>query len=128
MKKNTTHYFFQKSFISLLIILFSCPLVYAGKIDRGYKALNEYDYFKAKKLFEKRQNKDIVASSYGLSIIYGRTDNPFSNLDSAYKFIYRAVEQYPQMKKGKREKLRQLNVDSLMIQEWKSHIDYERYK
>ena len=49
------------------------------KINSAFEALEVYNYFKAKKLFEKKVDNKIVAAPYGLSLIYGRNDNPFYN-------------------------------------------------
>lgn len=60
----------------------------ASKIEDAYEALSIYDYFKAKKLFYgelKKSHK--TAAAYGLATIFYRTDNPFTNTDSAVKYI-----------------------------------------
>lgn len=60
----------------------------ASKIESAYEALSIYDYFKAKKLFYKELKKSHkAAAAFGLATIYYRTDNPFSNIDSAVKYI-----------------------------------------
>lgn len=79
------HYFMKKLLVIILLFVFN--FVHAGKINDAYKALSIYDYFKAKQLFYKCKNKKPVEASYGLALIYLRTDNPFSNIDSAAKHI-----------------------------------------
>ena len=59
----------------------------AGKISKAYEALKIYNYFEAKRLFEKSLKKETAPAAFGLSIIYFRNDNPFSNIDSAYHYI-----------------------------------------
>lgn len=90
---------------ALLIVLGSMftPTLAQGNLKNGYKALNIYNYFEAKRLFAKQLKpltkvllKDVnnpkfnsvplAIASTGLATIYVRTDNPFSNLDSAYKY------------------------------------------
>jgi hypothetical protein len=78
--------FLMKKISSLILICLSASL-YANKISDGYKALSIFDYFKAKQLFQKSLCKYPLESSYGLATIYSRTDNPFSNTDSAAKYI-----------------------------------------
>ena len=92
-----------------------CCISFTGKIRRGFSALEVYNYFEAKRLFEKEESKHIVAASYGLSIIYQREDNPFSNIDSAYVKIVRAVDHFSDVKPGLREKYAQFGVDSISI-------------
>ncbi len=79
--------------ISFLIIHCSYS-VHAGKIDRAFESLKELNYFDAKKCFEQELKKHLVPSSYGLAIIYYRSDNPFHNLDSAYRYIVLSEQNY----------------------------------
>jgi len=56
-------------------------------VKQAYEALSIFDYFKAKHLFYKSISKETNSpAAYGLSLIYGRHDNPFSQSDSAYKY------------------------------------------
>ncbi|MGZ4118851.1 MAG: hypothetical protein ACXVPY_15290, partial [Bacteroidia bacterium] len=71
----------------LLVLLFCVFFAKADKISKGYQALKIYNYFEAKNLFEKSLKSKTAPAAFGLSIIYYRNDNPFSNIDSAYKFI-----------------------------------------
>lgn len=62
--------------------------LFGSKIESAYEALSIYDYFKAKKLFYSQlQKSHKTAATYGLATIYFRADNPFSNTDSASKYI-----------------------------------------
>ncbi len=76
----------MKKFI-LVLLISSTVNALAGKIMSAYKALSIYDYFKAKELFYSSLTKNPCEASYGLATIYYRTDNPFSNIDSAAKYI-----------------------------------------
>jgi hypothetical protein len=73
--------------ISILFIICFGLKASANKISAAFEALSIYDYFKAKQLFYKSFSKYPCESSYGLAIIYYRNDNPFSNIDSAAKYI-----------------------------------------
>ena len=58
------------------------------KLNQGFEALKQYDYFKAKAIFYEINKKQIhFASAFGLSTIYFRKDNPFTNMDSALKYL-----------------------------------------
>lgn len=72
-----------------ICITFIClaTKVFSSSISDAYAALSIYDYFKAKQLFTKSLPKFPSESSYGLATIYYRNDNPFSNIDSAAKYI-----------------------------------------
>lgn len=88
------------------IIVGSCSL------KKGYEALHIYNYFEAKKQFEKSiGKKNQSPASYGLSVIYYRKDNPFHNMDSAYHFGVLAVNSYDSVKEKKQMK-------------WKKKLDY----
>ena len=76
----------MKNIIALILICIVTK-AFGNKISEGYKALSIFDYFKAKELFYKSLSKYPAQSSFGLSIIYYRNDNPFSNIDSSAKYI-----------------------------------------
>lgn len=98
------------------IIIAVCAITaYAGKIEKAFQALDIYNYFEAKKLFEKSLKRDRVAASYGLSLIYHRNDNPFYNLDSARRYIVIASDEYSELPQKKKEKYLKIQIDSSHI-------------
>ena len=104
---------------------------YASKIKKGYEALEVYNYFEAKRLFEKSTKKHPVAAYFGLSIIYARKDNPFSNLDSAHVMISRSFEAFPRAKLKLKEKYKKYQLDSMQIVSQRANISklyFERAK
>jgi hypothetical protein len=82
----------QKTLVIFLLCLLS--KTYGNSISEAYKALSQYDYFKAKKVFYKSIRKYPSESAFGLATIYFRTDNPFSNIDSAAKYINKAKQNF----------------------------------
>lgn len=75
-------------FVVLSVVLLGWGgTINANKLNKAFKALNQFNYFEAKRFFEKSMKKQPVAAMYGLSNIYYRNDNPFFNIDSAYKYI-----------------------------------------
>ncbi len=78
-------------FLLLCTFFFKSP---ASNIDKAYKALQVYDYFKAKNLFYTQLKKNKVEAAFGLATIYYRNDNPFHKLDSAYKYILICRDNY----------------------------------
>lgn len=101
---------------------------FGGKIEKGYRALEIYNYFEAKQLFEKSLKKNVVPAAYGLSLIYFRTDNPFHNLDSAYNFVVKSIGGFNQLDSKKKLKIAALGVDSLSIIQHRERISAELYK
>lgn len=83
----------MKKIITLLFI-FSSYFAFCGKIEKAYQALSIFDYFKARQLFYSSLQKNRCEASYGLAVIYSRNDNPFSNIDSACKFIKEASHHF----------------------------------
>lgn len=88
----------MKKRLAICLFVFCCSYSYAGSIKKAFEALKVYNYFLAKKLFEKAEKKQIAIASYGLSIIYLRSDNPFHNIDSAYQKITLSVLWYDSLK------------------------------
>lgn len=74
----------------------------ASKLEKAFEALKNFDYFQAKKLFnEINYKKTDPYCAYGLALIYGREDNPFSNIDSAGKYVivsYHSFQNLPEEK------------------------------
>lgn len=83
----------MKKYILVLCVI--CAFKGFGtKISSAYKALSVYDYFKARALFYSSLSKYPSEAGYGLATIYYRNDNPFSNIDSAAKYIARSAKTF----------------------------------
>jgi hypothetical protein len=104
----------KKIFISIITILLSIN-VSASKLKKGYQALEIFNYFKAKELFEKSQKRHPVAANYGLSIIYQRNDNPFTNIDSSLSKIVYSCNNYSALKEKFKIKYKKFGVDSVRL-------------
>ena len=97
----------SKRLVVLIIAAFIVINLHAQKqLVKAYSALKIYNYFEARKLFKEELKKNkvtfgadtttkvkphknphtLASAAYGLGVIYSRTDNPFSNLDSAYLY------------------------------------------
>ena len=115
-------------FLSLLVLPLSS---YAGRIDKAYEALQKYDYFRAKKYFEKHLPVDLSPASQGLAIIYLRNDNPFHNIDSAFRYVNLAIDHFDEVKERKKEKwaVYGFTMDSLIsLRQHVSTAHFKRYK
>lgn len=107
------------------ILLFFNVQLFAGRLERAFEALEVYNYFKAKDLFYKSLKRDPAAAAYGLSIIYGRNDNPFHQLDSAYKYIVISDTTYSQLDEKQLSKLEEIPLSKQMILDWKDSINVD---
>jgi hypothetical protein len=67
---------------------------HAGKIEKAFEKLQAFDYFNAKKYFEKALKRETPAAAFGLATIYSRNDNPFYNTDEARHFVLMADSTY----------------------------------
>jgi hypothetical protein len=110
------------------LILICCFLwssvAYAGRLERAWVALKQYDYFKARKLFLKELHQHKAGAAYGLAIIFSRKDNPFHDVWRAHHLIEEAVYTFP--KEGSREyrRLAKLSVTKNSIDSLRSAIDF----
>jgi len=83
----------MKKYILVLCVI--CAFKgFGNRISSAYEALSVYDYFKAKALFYSSLSKYPSEAGYGLATIYYRSDNPFSNIDSAAKYIARSTKTF----------------------------------
>jgi hypothetical protein len=117
----------RKQFSLTIVGVFCFLGLFAGKIERAFEALAVFNYFEAKELFEKVKDKEIVAAPYGLSLIYGRDDNPFYNLDSAYHYILMADTNFHKLDEKDRASIQELGLDSIQIENWKDSVDQKVY-
>ncbi|MGM0480297.1 MAG: WG repeat-containing protein [Bacteroidota bacterium] len=84
--------------------LFALIIVSGCHVSKGYETLSVYNYFDAKKNFEKGLQRNTSPAAFGLSLIYFRQDNPFHDLDSAYHYGLLAVESFETASPKKHEK------------------------
>ena len=107
-----------------MALLFTTTAIstFAGKLEKAFAALEVHDYFKAKELFEKQTRKQPAAAWYGLSVITGRADNPFYQLDSSHAAILRSAAAYQQLDDRERAKAGELGVDTATIHAQMDHV------
>tara|TARA_B110000503_G_scaffold143666_1_gene246804 strand:- start:14 stop:2128 length:2115 start_codon:yes stop_codon:yes gene_type:complete len=115
-------------YLVFLLLLALGNTAHAGKVKRAFEALSVYNYFKAKELFEKKWENNKVAASFGLSIIYGRNDNPFHNMDSAHLYITLAALNFSTLEAKRKLKIKSFGVDSTSIENWKDTIDLKSFQ
>ncbi|MBK7753704.1 MAG: WG repeat-containing protein [Flavobacteriales bacterium] len=104
------------------LVLVLVPRVWAGKLEKGFEALSMHDYFLARKLFQAEVDKHPAAAWYGLSVISGRADNPFYQLDSAYAYLLRAEVTFGLADDRERMRIKPLGVDQDAIVAQREHI------
>lgn len=89
------------SIITTVCVLLLSATSWAGRIEKGYKAMSVYDYFSAKKHFTKALKYNESPGAQGLAIIFLRQDNPFHNYDSALVYIERSIATFDMVKERK---------------------------
>ncbi|MES2590406.1 MAG: WG repeat-containing protein [Bacteroidota bacterium] len=108
--------------VFLFFLLATSTIIQASPITKGFSALKIYNYFEAKRLFEKSLKKEQAAASYGLSIIYFRNDNPFYNIDTAYKFIFNAGNSFRKLTTKTKTRYLKYNVTQRSIDSMKNEV------
>ena len=103
--------------VCLYIAILISGLSFGQSLKKGYEALSIYNYFKAKQIFEKQEQKNPSPAAYGLAIIYLRRDNPFHNIDSAYVKILKTLAHYEAIKPKQKEKFKEFGLfdDSVYV-------------
>lgn len=114
---------FRAALVAVFSLLFTPS--FAGKLQKAFKALEVHDYFKARELFRKEVKKHPAAAWYGLSVISGRANNPFYDLDSAYQFVVKADLAFTGTPDKERVSIGVLGVSHTSIQAQRDHI-YEQ--
>ena len=105
----------KKLFTILLIVPLLGASLFESKLEKGYNALYEYNYFEAKRLFYKALKKHECGASFGLSSIYLNNKNPFYNLDSARVYALNSLAIWELTKQKEKEKIILFQIDSLSI-------------
>jgi len=86
------------------------------------------DYFKAKKIMKRQLKYNPSPSGFALSIIYSRNDNPFFNLDSAYRYVLISDSTWSSTKNRKKEKWRSYGWSKQGIDSLKQIISTQFYE
>src|SRR5688572_7466406 len=84
--------------VLVFVLLFFFIQSSADKLEKGFEKLKLYDYFNAKRYFEKSFDNEPAASAYGLALIFSTNNNPFYNSDSARKYILISDSLFPKLK------------------------------
>lgn len=85
-------------------MLLSGSVAQADQVEKGFESLRIYNYFDAKTKFEKKLKKVPSPCAFGLATIYFRQDNPFHQIDSAYRLVHIAEQTFSALKDKRREK------------------------
>ena len=117
--------------VKRLLFIFTLVIVSASskadKLDKAFEALKVHNYFEAKRLFENQLNKHIVASSYGLSVLYS-AKSFFHSVDSARIFIVQAENHYDSISPSQVQKLEELGVTKKVIHEQKRVVGIQAFE
>lgn len=96
---------------TVFFIFIAIPfIVKAGKLEKGFEAIQILDYFKAKAYFEKSIEKEITGASYGLYKIYSAERSPFFNIDTAFTFLLMCDSSFLTISVKKRQYLFTFNI------------------
>ena len=110
-----------RAMLPVLFVALVAP-VHAGKLEKAFKAIEVHDYFKARTLLRKQIKKHPAAAWYGMSVISGRANNPFFNVDSAYQFILKADLAFSEAEDRERIAIGKVGVGHTAIQAQRTHV------
>lgn len=123
---------YLKGAVTQFILTISLSLIvsmsYAGNLEKGFEALKVFNYFEAKTYFEKVIKKQPAGAAYGLSIIFYRDDNPFHQIDSAYKYILESKKAFSATELKEREKLKEVGVTKRTIETLEEKINIRAFE
>jgi len=111
----------------LVILLVSKGCVMAGNLEKGFEALKIYNYFEAKKLFEKSIKKHPAGAYFGLGTIFASAKNPFHNLDSAYNVLKLCESNFRLSENKEVVYLLGFGVDSIAIEMLRKDIEQQAF-
>ncbi|MGY6561768.1 MAG: WG repeat-containing protein [Luteibaculaceae bacterium] len=113
----------------LLLFSFTGPVAYAGKAQKGFEAINRYDFFKARDIFLGLEKRQPAVANFGLARIFIFERNPYHDIDSALFRIERAEHYFYALSEKKRIKIeRKLPIDSLEINKQKKLLGTLAFK
>lgn len=112
----------------ILIVLLMSGFNTSAQIKKGFESLKEYDFFKARKLFNSSLKKDPAAANYGLAQIHFDNLNHFHSLDSAFKRIQLSELAFTNLSEKKRLNYLKYQVSDSSIRHLKSSIYTEAFK
>ncbi len=118
----------MKNAVTLFLFLSIAAPIFASDLEKGFDALNNQNYFEAKKRFENSFKRDTAAAAYGLATIFYLKNNPFHSLDSAYKYVLISEKSFFLQALKTRTKWKKFGVDSLQIELLKLKISNECFQ
>ena len=112
----------------LFFIILGSTSVDAQKLEKGFKALSEKDFFKSKRIFTKSMYGYPTTGAYGLSLMYFEQKNPFFSLDSALKFIVFADSAYAMADKKEMRMIEHFALSKNVFSKHRSKIATSAYE
>jgi hypothetical protein len=122
---------FRKAIIVIVVLLY--PFFSQAQVSREKKALKfieKHRYSSAYVLLKKALAKDSgnVKAKYVFAEYYRRPKNQDYHLDSAYKFIRRAMDSWKEVSPRERAKLEKFPIDSSRLAAFQSEIERSAFE
>jgi len=112
----------MRRIVLLSVVLLISNLGFAAKLDKGFEALEMFNYFEAKKIFEKSLKNKTAGAAYGLCKVYDAEKSPFFNVDTAFKFLLICDSAFTVVSDKEKLKLKELEIDSASILQEKKYL------
>ncbi len=117
-----------RELVVFLFLLINITEAFAGKLEKAFERLRVYDYFNAKKYFEKILDDETTAAAFGLSKIYSIENNPFYNTDEARRFILMADSAFGKIKEKDKKDFAVFGVTDSSIRSLSDFICEEAFR
>jgi len=111
-----------------IIGLLALSGILQAQISKGFEAMSEYDFFKARKIFKSSLKKDAAIANYGLALIHFDRLNHFHSLDSAFLRINLSETEFKILTEKQRIKYQKYFYNDSAIHALKSKIYIEAFK
>lgn len=106
----------------LFVQIGQAQILFGNSLKKGFEALHEYNFFKAKEIFTKKLKRHPVAANYGLALIRYDKLNHFHSLDTAFIRILDADSAWNLLASSARVDLWEFGISDTSISGFKDRI------
>lgn len=111
-----------------IIGLLALSGILQAQISKGFEAMNEYDFFKARKIFKSSLKKEAAIANYGLALIHFDRLNHFHSLDSAFLRVNLSETEFKLLTEKQKFKYQKYFYNDSALKALKSKIYLEAFK
>jgi hypothetical protein len=114
--------------VIVIIGLLTLSGISKAQISKGFEAMQEYDFFKARKIFKASLKKNAAIANYGLALIHYDRLNHFHSLDSAFVRVNISETEFKILTDKQKIKYQKYHFNDSALSILKSNIYHEAFK